>query len=73
MNLWRDIPPGDKPPDLINNVVEVISGSSDKTEYIREWDVLIMEDGVREDPKRFVCTRKRSKNFSKHARAKKVS
>jgi inorganic pyrophosphatase len=43
MNLWRDIPAGDKPPDLINVVVEVISGSRDKYEYKIEWDAFVLD------------------------------
>ncbi|KPV65544.1 MAG: Inorganic pyrophosphatase [Candidatus Bathyarchaeota archaeon BA1] len=43
MNLWRDIPPGDKPPDLINALVEVISGSRDKYEYNWEWDAFVLD------------------------------
>ncbi|MEM3547251.1 MAG: hypothetical protein QXK47_04485 [Candidatus Bathyarchaeia archaeon] len=34
MNIWRDIPSGDKPPELLNMVVEVIMGSRDKYEYM---------------------------------------
>jgi len=26
MNLWKDIPPGDNPPVILNAVIEVISG-----------------------------------------------
>ena len=43
MNLWRDIPSGDKPPDLINVVVEVISGSRDKYEYDLKWDAFVLD------------------------------
>ena len=42
MNLWRDIPAGDKPPSLVNAVVEVISGSRDKYEYHLEWEAFIL-------------------------------
>jgi len=43
MNLWRDIPAGDRPPDLVNVVVEVISGSRDKYEYNIEWEAFVLD------------------------------
>lgn len=43
MNLWRDIPAGDAPPNLVNMVVEVISGSRDKYEYHRGWEVFVLD------------------------------
>jgi inorganic pyrophosphatase len=43
MNLWRDIPVGDKPPSLVNVIVEVISGSRDKYEYKIEWDAFVLD------------------------------
>lgn len=43
MNLWRDIPAGDDPPNLVNMVVEVISGSRDKYEYHRGWEVFVLD------------------------------
>jgi len=43
MNLWRRIPTGDKPPDLVNVVVEVISGSRDKYEYSLDWDAFVLD------------------------------
>jgi inorganic pyrophosphatase len=43
MNLWCDIPAGDKPPSLINVVIEVISGSRDKYEYKIDWEVFILD------------------------------
>ena len=43
MNLWRDIPAGDKPPSLVNVVVEVISGSRDKYEYKTEWEAFVLD------------------------------
>jgi len=43
MNLWRDIPAGDKPPDLVNAVIEVISGSRDKYEYNLEWEAFVLD------------------------------
>lgn len=33
MNVWKDIPSGDKPPILLNMVIEVIGGSRDKYEF----------------------------------------
>jgi inorganic pyrophosphatase len=38
MNVRKDIPAGDKPPQLLNVVIEVISGSRDKYEYHSEWE-----------------------------------
>jgi inorganic pyrophosphatase len=43
MNLWRDIPVGDKPPQLVNVIVEVIAGSRDKYEYKSEWEVFVLD------------------------------
>jgi inorganic pyrophosphatase len=43
MNLWRDIPVGDKPPQLVNVIVEVIAGSRDKYEYTPEWEVFVLD------------------------------
>ncbi len=43
MNLWRRIPAGDKPPDLVNVVVEVISGSRDKYEYNLDWEAFVLD------------------------------
>lgn len=43
MNLWRNIPPGDAPPETLNVVVEVISGSRDKYEYRPEWEVFVLD------------------------------
>lgn len=43
MNLWRDIPPGDKPPDLLNVVVEVVSKSRDKYEYNLKWEAFVLD------------------------------
>ncbi|MEM2101989.1 MAG: inorganic diphosphatase [Candidatus Bathyarchaeia archaeon] len=43
MNLWRDIPCGDKPPELVNVVVEVVSGSRDKYEYKAEWEAFVLD------------------------------
>ena len=43
MNLWKDIPPGDNPPIILNAVIEVISGSRDKYEYKQEWEAFVLD------------------------------
>jgi inorganic pyrophosphatase len=43
MNLWKDIPSGDKPPKLLNMVVEVVMGSRDKYEYDRLWETFVLD------------------------------
>lgn len=43
MNVWKDIPPGDDPPELLNAVIEVISGSRDKYEYNWEWETFVLD------------------------------
>ena len=43
MNLWKDIPVGDKPPRLVNVIVEVVSGSRDKYEYKKEWEAFVLD------------------------------
>ncbi|MDH7477882.1 MAG: inorganic diphosphatase [Candidatus Bathyarchaeota archaeon] len=43
MNIWKDIPSGDKPPELLNMVVEVIMGSRDKYEYNLEWESFVLD------------------------------
>jgi inorganic pyrophosphatase len=43
MNLWQDIPVGDKPPSSVNVVIEVISGSRDKYEYKIEWEAFVLD------------------------------
>ena len=43
MNLWRDIPCGDKPPQILNMIVEVISGSRDKYEYNIKWETVVLD------------------------------
>ena len=43
MNLWRDIPPGDEPPKILNVVIEVISRSRDKYEYNLEWEAFVLD------------------------------
>jgi inorganic pyrophosphatase len=43
MNVWKDIPAGDKPPELLNMVIEVISGSRDKYEYSSDWESFVLD------------------------------
>jgi inorganic pyrophosphatase len=43
MNVWKDVPVGDKPPELLNMVIEVISGSRDKYEYNLEWESFVLD------------------------------
>jgi inorganic pyrophosphatase len=43
MNLWRDIPCGEKPPEILNMIIEVISGSRDKYEYNIEWENFVLD------------------------------
>jgi inorganic pyrophosphatase len=43
MNLLKDIPPGDDPPNILNVVIEVISGSRYKYEYNFEWEAFVLD------------------------------
>jgi inorganic pyrophosphatase len=43
MDFWKDIPSGDNPPDILNAVIEVISGSRDKYEYKHEWEAFVLD------------------------------
>lgn len=43
MSLWKDIPSGDKPPKLLNMVVEVVGGSRDKYEYDLKWKQFVLD------------------------------
>jgi inorganic pyrophosphatase len=43
MNFWRDILAGDNPPELLNMVIEVASGSRDKYEYAIKWEAFILD------------------------------
>jgi len=43
MNLWQDIPAGDNPPNTVNVVIEVISGSRDKYEYNLDWEAFVLD------------------------------
>jgi inorganic pyrophosphatase len=42
MNFWKDIPAGDKPPEKLNMVIEVGSGTRDKYEYNIEWEAFVL-------------------------------
>lgn len=43
MNFWKEIPAGDRPPELLNVVIEVVSGSRDKYEYNSEWEAFVLD------------------------------
>jgi inorganic pyrophosphatase len=43
MNFWKDIPAGDRPPELLNMVIEVVSGSRDKYEYDVKWEAFVLD------------------------------
>jgi inorganic pyrophosphatase len=43
MNVWKDIPAGDKPPALLNMVIEVVTGSRDKYEYNSNWESFVLD------------------------------
>ena len=43
MNFWKDIPAGDKPPELLNMVIEVTSDSRDKYEYNAKWGAFVLD------------------------------
>jgi inorganic pyrophosphatase len=43
MNFWKDIPVGDKPPELLNMVIEVMSNSRDKYEYNLKWEAFVLD------------------------------
>jgi inorganic pyrophosphatase len=43
MNVWKDIPAGDKPPQMLNMVIEVVSGSRDKYEYNSNWESFVLD------------------------------
>lgn len=42
MNLWKEIPAGDKPTELLNMAIEVVSGSRDKYEY-SNWEAFVLD------------------------------
>lgn len=39
----ENIPTGDKPPELLNAVIEVVSGSRDKYEYHSDWETFVLD------------------------------
>lgn len=43
VNAWKNVPAGDKPPSLLNMVIEVVSGSRDKYEYSSEWEFFVLD------------------------------
>jgi inorganic pyrophosphatase len=43
VDLWKDIPAGDRPPAVLNAVIEVASGSRDKYEYSSEWEAFVLD------------------------------
>ena len=43
MNLWKDIPSGDKDSNTVNVIIEVVSGSRDKYEYNLKWDTFVLD------------------------------
>ena len=43
LNFWKEIPLGEKPPKLLNAVIEVVSGSRDKYEYNSEWEAFVLD------------------------------
>jgi inorganic pyrophosphatase len=43
VNYWKDIPLGEKPPEILNAVIEVVSGSRDKYEYKSDWDAFVLD------------------------------
>jgi len=43
VNIWKDIPSGNKPPELLNMVVEVVMGSRDKYEYNLQWEAFVLD------------------------------
>ena len=43
VNVWKNVPAGDKPPKLLNMIIEVVSGSRDKYEYSSEWESFVLD------------------------------
>jgi inorganic pyrophosphatase len=43
MNFLKRIPVGENPPELLNAVIEVVSGSRDKYEYKGDWDAFVLD------------------------------
>lgn len=42
MNFWKHIPAGDSPPEVLNMVIEVNSGSRGKFEYSSDWEAFVL-------------------------------
>ena len=42
VNFWKNIPIGDNPPELLNMIIEVVSGSRDKYEYNPDWETFVL-------------------------------
>jgi inorganic pyrophosphatase len=42
MNFWKQIPAGDNPPEILNMVIEVDSGSRAKFEYNSDWEAFVL-------------------------------
>lgn len=43
MSILHKIPLGEKPPEIVNVVVECVSNSRDKYEYKVEWDAFVLD------------------------------
>ena len=43
MNMLDDLPAGEEPPQRINAIIEVVSGSRDKYEYDEEQEVFVLD------------------------------
>jgi inorganic pyrophosphatase len=43
VNFWKEIPSGDNPPEIVNMVIEVTSGSRDKFEYNSDWEAFVLD------------------------------
>jgi len=43
MNFWKDVPIGEKPPRVLNMVIEVVSGTRDKYEYNTNWEAFVLD------------------------------
>jgi inorganic pyrophosphatase len=43
LNLWKQIPVGDNPPEQLNMVIEVVSCTRDKYEYRSEWEAFFLD------------------------------
>ncbi len=43
LNFWKHIPAGDNPPQALNMVIEVNTGSRSKFEYCSEWEAFVLD------------------------------